>query len=179
MAEDIFRAAAAWVGRIPGGLAIATALAGAGFGAICGTSTATAATLSATTLPSMLKQGYEPRMAAGVVAISGTLAMLVPPAVALILYGLIAEVSVGKLLVAGLIPAVLITLTIISTVLFLVWEDPSRAPPIKAVPMVRALRLIDGHGARPGPVQPRHRQHLPRRGDAHRIIRAGAPWAPC
>ena len=66
------------MGRVPGGLGIATTLAGAGFGAICGTSTASAATLSATSLPSMIKQGYEPRLAAGVVAISGTLAMLLP-----------------------------------------------------------------------------------------------------
>jgi tripartite ATP-independent transporter DctM subunit len=68
-------------------------------------------------------------MASGVVAISGTLAMLVPPSVALILYGLIAEVSIGKLLIAGLMPAVLVTVTIVCTILFLVWRDPSCAPP--------------------------------------------------
>ena len=65
VAEDLFKAAAAWVGRIPGGIGMATALAGAGFGAICGSSAASAATLSSTSLPAMLKQGYEPRMAAG------------------------------------------------------------------------------------------------------------------
>ena len=73
VADDLFRAAAAWIGRVPGGLGMATARAGAGFGAICGTSTASAATLSSTSLPAMLKQGYEPKMAAGVVAISGRL----------------------------------------------------------------------------------------------------------
>ena len=78
VADDLFRAVAAWLGRIPGGLAMATAMAGAAFGAICGTSTASAATLSSTSLPAMIKQGYEPRLAAGVVAISGTLAMLMP-----------------------------------------------------------------------------------------------------
>ena len=76
IADDLFAAAAAWFGRVRGGLGIATALAGAGFGAICGSSTAAAATLSATSLPAMLKYGYERSMAAGVVAISGTLAML-------------------------------------------------------------------------------------------------------
>lgn len=79
VADNLFKAAATWVGRVPGGLGMATALAGAGFGAISGSSTASAATLSSTTMPAMLKQGYEPRLAGGVVAISGTLAMLIPP----------------------------------------------------------------------------------------------------
>src|ERR1700733_6038775 len=112
VADDLFQTASAWVGRIPGGLGMATALAGAGFGAICGTSTASAATLSSTSLPAMLKQGYEPRMAAGVVAISGTLAMLLPTSVALVLYGILADVSISKLLISGILPALLITFTI-------------------------------------------------------------------
>lgn len=129
IADDIFDAASAWVGRVPGGLAMATAIAGAGFGAISGSSTASAATLSSTSIPAMLKQGYEPRLACGVVAISGTLAMLIPPSIALVLYGIIAEVSVGKLLVAGVIPGLLVTLVIMATVSVLVRMNPSRAPP--------------------------------------------------
>lgn len=128
VADSLFRAASTWVGRLPGGLGIATTLAGAGFAAISGSSTASAATLSSTTIPAMLKQGYEPKMACGVVAISGTLAMLIPPSIALILYGIVANVSIGKLLIAGIIPGILVTLTIIATILFLVWQDPSRAP---------------------------------------------------
>jgi C4-dicarboxylate transporter, DctM subunit len=128
IANHLFQAAATWVGRTPGGLAIATALSGAGFGAISGSSTAAAATLSATSIPAMLEQGYEARMACGVVAISGTLAMLIPPSIALILYGIIAEVSVGKLLIGGVIPGLLVTLTITLTVLFLVWRHPEHAP---------------------------------------------------
>ena len=128
VANDLFRAASTWVGRIPGGLGIATALAGAGFGAISGSSTASAATLSATTIPAMIKQGYEPRMACGVVAISGTLAMLIPPSIALVLYGIIADVNIGKLLIAGVIPGLLVTFTIALTVYVLVKLDPSRAP---------------------------------------------------
>ena len=65
VADNLFRCAATWVGRVPGGLGMATALAGAGFGAISGSSTAAAATLSSTTMPAMLKQGYEPRLAGG------------------------------------------------------------------------------------------------------------------
>jgi tripartite ATP-independent transporter DctM subunit len=128
IADTLFKAAAAWVGRLPGGLGIATALSGAGFGAISGSSTAAAATLSATSIPAMLGQGYEPRLACGVVAISGTLAMLIPPSIALILYGIIAEVSVGKLLIGGVVPGVLVTITIALTVWLLVWREPSRAP---------------------------------------------------
>lgn len=132
VADNLFKAAATWVGRIPGGLGMATGLAGAGFGAISGSSTASAATLSATTIPAMLKQGYEPKLACGVVAISGTLAMLVPPSIALVLYGIIADVSIGQLLIGGVIPGILVTATIMATVYVLVLQDPARAPRGKA-----------------------------------------------
>ncbi len=128
VADNLFKAAATWVGRVPGGLAMATAVAGAGFGAISGSSTASAATLSSTTMPAMLKQGYDPKLAGGVVAISGTLAMLIPPSIALVLYGIIADVSIGQLLIGGVIPGILVTLTIIATVWVLVTIDPSSAP---------------------------------------------------
>lgn len=128
IADDLFAAASAWIGRVRGGLAMATAVAGAGFGAISGSSTAAAATLSSTTIPAMMRQGYEPALAAGVVAISGTLAMLIPPSIALIIYGIIADVSIGRLLIAGVIPGIIVTFAIILTVAWLVWRDPSRAP---------------------------------------------------
>lgn len=142
VADDMFKTASAWIGRVPGGLGMATALAGAGFGAICGTSTASAATLSATSLPAMIRQGYEPKMAAGVVAISGTLAMLIPPSVALVIFGLLAEVNIGQLLIGGIIPAVLVTATIMATILFLVWQDPSRAPRVAPVPWREKFTLL-------------------------------------
>lgn len=142
VADDLFRATAAWVGNIRGGLGMATALAGAGFGAICGTSTASAATLSATSLPAMLKHGYEPQLAAGVVAISGTLAMLIPPSIAMVVYGLIADVNIGKLLIGGVIPGLLVMLVIMATVWFLAWRDPSRAPTSSPVPLRERLRLL-------------------------------------
>ncbi|MFW8564743.1 TRAP transporter large permease [Orrella sp. 11846] len=128
IADDLFEAAAAWFGSVRGGLGMATSVAGAGFGAICGTSTAAAATLSATSLPAMIKHGYEPKMAAGVVAISGTLAMLIPPSVILIIYGLLAEANIGRLLIAGIFPGLLICLTIIVTVYILATLDPKAAP---------------------------------------------------
>jgi C4-dicarboxylate transporter, DctM subunit len=132
IANGLFEAAALWVGRLRGGLAMATALAGAGFGAISGSSTASAATLASTSLPAMLKQGYDPRLASGVVAISGTLAMLIPPSVALVLYGVIADISVGRLLIAGVIPGIIVTLAIMATVYAIVLVDPKAAPQASA-----------------------------------------------
>ena len=128
IADGLFKSATAWVGRVPGGLGVATTLAGAGFAAISGSSTASAATLSSTTIPAMLKQGYEPKMACGIVAISGTLAMLIPPSIALVLYGIVANVSIGKLLIAGILPGIMVTFVIILTIFFLVWKNPSCAP---------------------------------------------------
>jgi tripartite ATP-independent transporter DctM subunit len=121
---------------------MATALAGAGFGAISGSSTASAATLSSTTMPAMLKQGYEPKLAGGVVAISGTLAMLIPPSIALVLYGIIADVSIGKLLIGGVIPGILVTLVIMGTVWALVMMDPDSAPRGRAYTMREKLTSL-------------------------------------
>ncbi|MFG6637784.1 TRAP transporter large permease [Sulfitobacter sp. 1A12126] len=135
VANDLFRSASIWVGRLRGGLAMATALAGAGFGAISGSSTAAAATLASTSMPAMLREGYEPKLAGGVVAISGTLAMLIPPSIALILYGIIADVPVGDLLIGGVIPGLLVTLAIILTVAILVRVYPSAAPAGRAYTM--------------------------------------------
>jgi tripartite ATP-independent transporter DctM subunit len=142
MADGLFKAAAAWFGRLRGGLGIATALAGAGFGAMCGTSTATAAALSATSLPAMIKQGYEPSLAAGVVAISGTLAMLIPPAVAMVIYGLLANVSIRQLLIAGFLPAIVVMLTIMATVYVLAWRNPEDAPRAPSLPLREKIAML-------------------------------------
>ncbi|WP_299358598.1 TRAP transporter large permease [uncultured Paracoccus sp.] len=135
VANDLFRSASVWVGRLRGGLAMATALAGAGFGAISGSSTAAAATLASTSMPAMLREGYDPKLAGGVVAISGTLAMLIPPSIALILYGIIADVAIGDLLIGGVIPGLIVTLAIILTVAFLVRIDREAAPAGRAYTM--------------------------------------------
>lgn len=128
IADDLFAAAAAWTGRLRGGLGIATAIAGAGFAAICGSSAASAATLSSTSFPAMHERGYDPSFAAGIVAISGTLAMLIPPSIALVLYALLAEVSVGDLLIAAIIPGIFICATISITIVTMVTIKPSLAP---------------------------------------------------
>ncbi|GGE23185.1 TRAP transporter, DctM subunit [Gemmobacter megaterium] len=145
IASDLFRSATIWVGRLRGGVAMATAIAGAGFGAISGSSTAAAATLASTSLPEMMRQGYEPKLAGGVVAISGTLAMLIPPSVALILYGILADVSISRLMIAGVIPGLIVTMTIILTVALLVAIWPHSAPPGQRYSFgdkVRSLRRV-------------------------------------
>lgn len=128
ISNTLFAAIAAWTGRLRGGLGIATAMTGAAFGAISGSSAAAAATLSTSSVPSMLKAGYERKFTTGVVSISGTLAMLIPPSIAIIFYGLLSGEDVGKLLIAGIIPGAVVTLTIILTIWYLIWRDPSIAP---------------------------------------------------
>lgn len=134
IAEDLFDTASKFVGHVPGGLGISTAVAGAGFAAISGSSTASAATLSAACIPAMIKHKYEPRMAYGVVAISGTLAMLIPPSIAIVLYAIIAGESIGPMLIAGVVPGLLVTATIAATVWILVLLDPKRAPLLPRAP---------------------------------------------
>jgi len=142
IADELFDCAKTWIGRTPAGLAISTAIAGAGFGAISGSSTASAATLSATTIPAMLRNNYDPRFASGVVAISGPLAMLIPPSIALILYGLIADISIGKLLIAGIIPGIIVTCAIILTSLLLVGLFPHIAPAGRAYTLREKIRSL-------------------------------------
>jgi tripartite ATP-independent transporter DctM subunit len=142
IADDLFKTAAAWLGRVPGGLGAATALAGAGFGAICGSSTASAATLSSTAFRAMVGQGYSVRMASGVVAISGTLAMLIPPSIAMVVYGLLADVSIAKVLIAGLIPGIVVTITIMLTTMGLAIWNPQHAPRPEPVPFPEKIALL-------------------------------------
>lgn len=128
IAVSLFSAVASWTRNWRGGLGIATALSGAAFGAISGSSAAAAATLSTSSVPSMLANGYERRFATGIVSISGTLAMIIPPSIALIFYGLLSGTDIAKLLIAGLMPGLLVTVTIALTVWYLLLRDPSLAP---------------------------------------------------
>ena len=102
----IFNFASRAVGHLPGGLAIATVFGCAGFAACTGASTASAAIMGRIAIPEMRKYGYHPRLAAGVVAASGTLASLIPPSVILVIYGIITEESIGELLIGGFIPGI-------------------------------------------------------------------------
>ena len=107
ISSALFKAARLWFGGLPGGLAVATNLACAGFAAASGSSVATAAAMGRIAIPEMLKQGYEKGLATGVVASAGTLGSLIPPSILFVLYGIFAEVSIVKLLIAGILPGLL------------------------------------------------------------------------
>jgi tripartite ATP-independent transporter DctM subunit len=112
----LFNTAHKFLGHLPGGLAIATIWACAGFSAICGSTSATAATMASVALPQMKKYNYDPAMATGVVAAGGSLGILIPPSTIFIIYGIMTEQSIGKLFMAGVLPGILLTLLFILTI---------------------------------------------------------------
>ncbi|MBB06262.1 MAG: C4-dicarboxylate ABC transporter permease [Pseudooceanicola sp.] len=142
IADELFDATAVWVGRLPGGLGVAVVLAGALFGAISGSSTASAATLSSTALPAMMRQGYSLRTAGALVAITGTLAILIPPSIALVLYAIIADVSVGKLLIAGVVPGLLSVMALITLIIGMSLFRPKAVPPGIRHPWSKKLSVL-------------------------------------
>jgi C4-dicarboxylate transporter, DctM subunit len=107
LTTDLYRAAFAWMGRLPGGLAMATTLASAAFGAACGSTLVNAAVFTRMALPEMTKYGYDKRLSAGCIAAAGTLAALIPPSILMVVYGIITEQSVARLLMAGLLPGLM------------------------------------------------------------------------
>lgn len=125
----LFDAANKWLGRLPGGLALATIAACAGFGAMCGSTTAGAAAMGKVTLPEMKRYGYDDALRTGCVASAGSLAIMIPPSTVLIIYGVMTEQSIGKLFIAGILPGILLAVLFMITVLALVWRNPGLAPP--------------------------------------------------
>ena len=116
MSGRLFNTAHKFLGHLPGGLAIATIGACAGFSAICGSTSATAATMASVALPQMKKYNYDPALATGVVAAGGSLGILIPPSTIFIIYGIMTEQSIGKLFMAGVLPGILLTLLFILTI---------------------------------------------------------------
>lgn len=131
MTQQLFDAARKWVGWVPGGLAVATIFATAGFAAVSGASTATAAVFSRVAIPEMLKYGYDRRLAAGVVAAGGTLATLIPPSAILVIYAIIVEESVGQLLIAGFLPGAVSALVYAGIIIVWAMYKPEVGPAVK------------------------------------------------
>ncbi|NBC34099.1 MAG: TRAP transporter large permease subunit [Alphaproteobacteria bacterium] len=129
LSRALFRAANLWLGRARGGTAMAAVGACAGFGAICGSSLATAATMGRVALPEMRRFGYAPSLATGALAAGGTLGILIPPSIVLVLYALIAEQNIATLFVAALLPAGLAVLLHLAAIAVLVRLRPGEAPP--------------------------------------------------
>ncbi len=132
--NGLFEAARVIIGRVRGGTAYAAVGAGAIFASVSGSSTAAAATLAHTSTDKMVEQGYSPKLSAGVVASAGTLAAMVPPSILLIFYAITAETSVGQTLMAGLLPGLLVALSIMLTVGILIRTRHDSAPRGEAFP---------------------------------------------
>jgi len=147
LANELFRAAYAFIGHLRGGLAHATVLACAGFGAICGSSIATAATMSKVAYPPMKKLGYADYLSTGVIAAGGTLGIMIPPSTILVIYGIVTETHIGKLFAAGVLPGLLCAGLLMACVAWITWRDPAAGPAGARTPWPqrwRALRDIWG-----------------------------------
>ena len=127
----LFEAAKRWIAWVPGGLAVSTVFATAGFAAVSGASVATAAVFARIAIPEMLKIGYNKQFAAGVVAAGGTLASLIPPSAILVIYAIIVEQDVGKLLLAGFIPGAFSALVYAALIIGIAVTFKSVGPPVR------------------------------------------------
>ncbi|HPU52561.1 MAG TPA: TRAP transporter large permease [Burkholderiaceae bacterium] len=128
MSQELFRAAYVFIGHLRGGLAMATVVACAGFGAICGSSIATAATMAKVAYPAMKRLGYSDALSTGAIASGGTLGILIPPSTLMVIYGVMTETSIGKLFAAGVLPGILATFLLCMAVLWITWRDPAAGP---------------------------------------------------
>jgi tripartite ATP-independent transporter DctM subunit len=144
LTHSLFNAAKAWVGWVPGGLAVASVFATAGFAAVSGASTATAAVFSRVAIPYMLEYKYDRRLAAGVVAAGGTLASLIPPSAILVIYAIIVEESVGTLILAAFIPGVISAIIYAALIIGQCWMKPELGPAVPSPPMLERIKTLPG-----------------------------------
>lgn len=129
ISKNIFEAAYRWIGQFRGGMAATTILASAGFSSICGSNSATAATMGTIALPELKKYKYSESLSTGTVATGGTLGIIIPPSTVLILLALLTQQSIGDLFVASIVPAILLVGLMLGVIWFLTWRDPSLGPP--------------------------------------------------
>ena len=144
ISQRLYRTTYTWVGQLRGGLTMATVFACAGFGAICGSSTATAATMGKIALPEMKKYNYDDALSTGTVAAAGSLGILIPPSTILIVYGILTEGSIGKLFIAGVLPGILLSLAFAATVVILCQRNPAIGPPGVPTTLKEKLRALTG-----------------------------------
>ncbi|MCX5914900.1 MAG: TRAP transporter large permease [Deltaproteobacteria bacterium] len=133
LADDAFEAAQKWVSSIPGGLAQATILAGAAFAAACGTTIASCAALGKICVPAMRKAGVDEKLGLGAVAATAALSVMIPPSIIMPIYAVITEQSVGKLLIAGILPGVVATLIFMIQIFIMVKRKPQLVPAMTGV----------------------------------------------
>ena len=142
LTKRLFEAARRWVGWVPGGLAVSTVAASAGFAAVSGASTATAAVFSRVAIPDLLKNNYSTKLTAGVIAAGGTLASLIPPSAILVIYAIIVEESVGKLLLGGLLPGVVSVLIYTGLIVTMCTVDPKAGRSIRGFSWGERVRSL-------------------------------------
>lgn len=144
ISEDLFRAANAFLGSIRGGLALATMVTCAGFSAVCGSSFATASTMSKVAYPSMQKYGYSDRLASATIAAGGTLGILIPPSIILMIYGILTQQNIGELFIAGVLPGLLGLAMYMAAIFAVAWWKPEHAPRGERVPVQERWRSLIG-----------------------------------
>ena len=128
MSNELYRAAHTFIGHFRGGLAMSTIVGCAGFGAICGSSIATAATFAKVSYPSMKQFGYSDALSSGSIAAGGTLGILIPPSTLMVIYGIMTETSIAKMFAAGVLPGILVTFLLCCAVVYQTWRDPRAGP---------------------------------------------------
>ena len=144
LTQSLFEAAKRWIAWLPGGLAVSTVFATAGFAAVSGASVATAAVFARIAIPEMLKVGYRKQFAAGVVAAGGTLASLIPPSAILVIYAIIVEQNVGKLLLAGFIPGAFSAVVYALLIIGMAVIFKSVGPPVTGFTWKQRLESLPG-----------------------------------
>src|SRR5512136_1353545 len=142
IARRLYAAAYRFVGHIPGGLAMATVAGATAFKAICGSSPATAATFASVAVPEMDRYGYDKKLSTGIVATVGTLGILIPPSVTLIVFGIITELSIGRLFLAGIIPGLIIAFFFVVVIYGWCKIDPKVGPKGERTPWNDRLRAL-------------------------------------
>ncbi|KZL05461.1 Sialic acid TRAP transporter permease protein SiaT [Pseudovibrio axinellae] len=143
LTKQLFEAAKRWLGWLPGGMAIGTVFATAGFAAVSGASTATSAVFARVAIPEMLAAGYSKRLSAAVVAAGGTLASLIPPSAILVIYAILVEESVGKLLMAGFLPGV-VSVLIYAGIIYFIAKWSGGAPAIGGYSWKQRFESVPG-----------------------------------
>ena len=144
IAQELYSAANAWLRHRKGGLAMATIVACGGFSSVCGSSLATTATMAKISLPAMRKYGYSDRLAAGSIAAGGTLGILIPPSVILIIYGILTGQDIGKLFVAGLLPGLLGVIGYLIAVRLSLLITGEKLPTQEKLPLIERIRALKG-----------------------------------
>ena len=147
LADDLYAAANAFLGHLRGGLAVATIVSCGLFGAICGSSLATAATMSRVAMPQMRRYGYDDALSTATIAAGGTLGILIPPSVILVIYGLLTETSIARLFLAGILPGALGVALYVAAVRWTTWRRPESGPAGARTDRAGRLRALRGVGA--------------------------------